>query len=191
VLEAKAFAGAPPAWPKFAALPAAPQRQPAELAPQPATAPAPKAGQVGVFTKAFNYSGPSAYLVHIETNAQNGRPAYSDGDSPFRDLPAELVGADWMQAANKDALYHAVDLIELTANAGSTVAIAHDDRLPRPPWLVKDYRPGAGKLIVLGRPMTLFTRPLARETSLTLGPNTEDSTAKAANMYLVFVYGSK
>ena len=96
-----------------------------------------------------------------------------------------------MQAASRDALYHAVDLIELTVNAGATVAIAHDDRLPRPPWLARDFKPTATKLVLLGQPMTIFTRRFAQETSLTLGPNTEDSSAKVANMYLLFVNGAK
>ena len=96
-----------------------------------------------------------------------------------------------MQAANRDARYHAVDLIELTVNAGTAVAIAHDDRLPRPPWLTKTFQATAAKLVVLGQPMTVFTRRVTAETGLTLGPNTEDSSAKAANMYLVFVNGTK
>ena len=188
-LAAKPSAEAPPAWPKFAALPSAPQRQPANLAPKSDAAAGAKPGQAGRFTKAFNYSGPNAAIVHVETGVQNGRSAYCDADAHFRDLPAELVGADWIQMANRDALYHAVDLIELTVHAGTTVAILHDDRLPRPPWLVKDYRPTAVKLVVLGQPMTVFTRRVPAETGLTLGPNTEDSSAKAANMYLVFVNG--
>ncbi len=189
-LEAVASTGAAPAWPQFA-LPSVPQRQPAELAPQADAAAGPKPGQVGRFTKALNYSGPNASIVHVETGARNGRNAYVDFDSPFQALPAELVGADWMQAANRDALYHAVDLIELTVNAGTTVAIAHDDRLPRPPWLEKDFSPTKQTIQVLGQAMTVFTRRVAIETSLTLGPNTEDSTIKAANAYLVFMNGGK
>ena len=42
-------------------------------------------------------------------------------------------------------------------------------------------------MIVAGRPMTLFARTVAQESGLTFGPNTEDSTQKEANMYLVFV----
>jgi beta-galactosidase len=175
-----------PAWPKFL-LPASPQRQPAGLSPEVGAAEAPKPGQAGRYTKAFNYSGPSSSLVHFETGAQSGRSAYCDVDAPFRGLPAELAGADWMQAANRDALYHAVDLVELTVQTGVTVAVAHDDRLPRPPWLAKAFQSTAVKLVVLGQPMTVFTRRVTAETGLTLGPNTEDSSAKAANMYLVFV----
>jgi beta-galactosidase len=189
-LTSRANVTSPPAWPKFA-LPAAPQRQPADRAPKAGGVPGAKPGFVGRFTKALNYSGPSAAIVHVETNAQDGRNAYVDADSPFRELPATLVGADWLQAASRDALYHAVDLIEMTVSAGATVAIAHDDRLPRPPWLTKSFQPTAAKVRLLGQPMTVFTRRVSAESGLTLGPNTEDSSAQAGNMYLVFVYGAK
>ncbi|MBX3735588.1 MAG: DUF4982 domain-containing protein [Candidatus Didemnitutus sp.] len=186
-LEAHAVAAdAPPAWPKFT-LPNAPQRQPAELAPRAgATAPAIPAGQAGRFIKAFNYSGPNATIVHVETDARDGRNAYVDVESPFRQLPASLVGADWVQVDNRDARYHAVDLMELATAGPAVVTIAHDDRLPRPPWLA-DFAPTNEKLVVNGVTLSLFTRRLATAGSLTLGPNTEQANPKQAAMYLVFV----
>jgi beta-galactosidase len=185
-VTSQAAAGRAPAWPKFT-LPATPQRQPAELAPKTPSASAAAPGHAGRFTKSFNYSGPSAYIVHVETGAATGRNAYVDIDSPLPELPASLTGADWVQLASRDALYHAVDLMELTVVAGTTVTIAHDDRLPRPPWLTKDFSDSGRKIIVNTKPMTLFTRKVPAETGLTFGPNTEDSSIKAANMYLVFV----
>ncbi|MCF7688195.1 MAG: DUF4982 domain-containing protein [Cephaloticoccus sp.] len=181
------FDGAAPAFPAFT-MPTSIERQPAELAPKESDAISAPPGQVGRFIKSFNYSGPGAYIVHVETNIQPGRNAYVDVDSPLPDLPVSLVGADWVQMANHDALYHAVDLMELTVNAGSTVVVAHDDRLPRPPWLVQDFKPTPTKLTINGRTMSVFQRMFSKESGLTLGPNTEDSTIKEANMYLVLVH---
>jgi beta-galactosidase len=175
-----------PAWPAFT-LPATPDRQPAHLAPKPGELIVPAPGQVGRYIKTSNYTGPSSYLVHVEMNARDGRNAYVDVDSPLKDLPASLVGADWVQVANRDALYHAVDLMEIAVPPGTRVTIAHDDRLPRPPWLTRDFAPTPERMIVAGRPMTLFARTVAQESGLTFGPNTEDSSQKEANMYLVFV----
>ncbi|HEY0946230.1 MAG TPA: DUF4982 domain-containing protein [Opitutaceae bacterium] len=170
------------------ALPATPLRPPASATPKVATGNAMAPGHVGRFTKAFNYSGPGSYIVHVETDAQDGKNAYVEVDSPFRSLPVALAGADWVQAANRDSLYHAVDLMELTVTAGATVTIAHDDRLPRPPWLAQqDFEPAGNAIEVKGQRMTLFRRTFPQEASVTLGPNTEDSTITAANMYLVFV----
>ena len=180
-------ADAAPAWPR-ATLPATPQRQPAALAPkQSAAAPAIPAGQAGRFIKAFSYSGPNASIVHVEVNARPGRNAYVDVESPLPTLPASLVGADWVQVDNRDALYHAVDLMELSVTASTQITIAHDDRLPRPPWLTKDFAPLAEKLTVNGVTFTLFRRDCATAQSLTFGPNSEQTKAPAAAMYLVFV----
>ena len=187
-VSSRAPAAPAPAWPAYA-LPATPRPQPAELAPQRGAALGPKPGQVGRFIKAFNYTAPNAAIVHVETNAQPARNAYVDVDSPLPALPPGLVGADWVQVANRDALYHAVDLMELTVNAETTVTVAHDDALPRPPWLLKDYQQTATKLTLNGRPLTLFTRTVSAEAGLTFGPNTEDSSIREAAMYLVFVNG--
>lgn len=186
-LDSRAVAAdAPPAWPKLT-LPNAPQRQPAELAPRAdATAPAIPAGQPGRFIKDFNYSGPNATIVHVETDARDGRNAYVDVESPFKQLPTSLVGADWVQVDNRDARYHAVDLMELATSGPAVVTIAHDDRLARPPWL-KDFAPTGEKLIANGVALSLFARRLDSAGSLTLGPNTEQPNPEQAAMYLVFV----
>lgn len=175
-----------PAFPHFT-LPLSPQRQPAQPAQAPDAAALPSPGLVGRYTRSLQYSGPYAAITHVETDLRDGRNAYVDVDSPFANLPKTLLGADWVQAANRDALYHAVDLMELSVQAGTTVIIAHDDRLPRPPWLLKEYRPMKDTLTVAGRAMSLFTRDVDADAGLTLGPNTEDPAIKEANMYLVFI----
>jgi beta-galactosidase len=149
------------------------------------------AGRVapGRFIAAFDYSGPSAAIVHVETRAANGRNAYVDRDSPFSDLPPMLVGADWVQAAARDASYSAVDLIELTPAAGSVVTVAWDAALPPPRWLGERFDRTSTRLVVNGRAMTLFTRLAPAGESLTLGGNTDAMPPPAeANMYLVFVH---
>lgn len=185
-LESRAVAAdTPPAWPQFN-LPTTPQRQPAELAPRAGAVAAIPAGQAGRFIKAFNYTGPNATIVHVETDARDGRNAYVDVESPFKQLPASLVGADWVQVDNRDARYHAVDLMELATAGAATVTIAHDDRLPRPPWLA-DYTATGEKIVVNGIALSLFSRRIDIAASLTLGPNTEQANPEHAAMYLVFV----
>jgi len=184
-LAVRPYDAAPPAWPA-ASLPAAPERQPAHLAPDPSDQTGALPGQVGRFIVRCDYSGPSAYLVHVETNAQDGCNAYVDADSPFHALPAGLRGADWVQVANRDALYHAVDLMELAVTANTRVTIAHDDRLPRPPWLLRQFTASGATLEVAGVRFSLFQRDFSAPTGLTFGPNTEDSSARDGAMYLVF-----
>jgi len=146
-----------------------------------------KAKWVGRQVKTFSYSGPSFAIVHVESFAREGRNAYIDRESPLPALPPELAGSDWVQAADTEALYHAVDLMQLEVAPGSIVSVAHDRWLPRPPWLLAQFRDSGRSLRVNGREMTLFTREEPAGGSLTLGPNCEDASVKAGNMYLVFV----
>jgi beta-galactosidase len=145
-------------------------------------------GMVGRFTRAFSYSGPSSSIVHVESQARDGKNAYVDADSPFAGLPVELVGADWVQAASRENLYNAVDLMEVSVVAGAVVSVAHDDRVPRPLWLTAQFQPTPVRLTVAGQPMTVFQRRAARDESLTLGANAERQAAPA-NMYVVFIQG--
>ena len=67
------------------------------------------------------------------------------------------------------------------------IYIAHDDRLPRPDWLQRQFTPSAISLSIEGKTMKLFERRVQGGESLTLGSNTEDRKLKSCNMYVVFV----
>ena len=154
-----------------------------------AAAPAAKATgpiMLGKFIKTLNYTAPNAAIVHVEVDARPGKSAYVNADTPFAALPPALLGADWVQADNRDATYSAVDLMELAVTAGTTVTIAHDDRLPRPAWLTKQFSPTGAKLTVAGQSLSLFATTTPRDASFTLGANTEDTRIQAAAMYIVF-----
>src|SRR5581483_11348515 len=142
----------------------------------------------GKFTTSFSYSGPTG-IVHLEADAKDGKNVYVDRDFPFSTLPAELVGADYVQGAEDDRLYSAVDLMQLAVKAGSVVYVAHDNRLPRPDWLTKQFTATGKTVLVQGKPMTIFQHQAAQNESVTLGSNAE-GTSKACNMYLVFVNGA-
>ncbi len=140
---------------------------------------------------AFSYSGPSSNLVHVETAARDNCCVYVDSETLFEQLPAPLQGADWVQAANHESQYQAVDLMQLGVAGNSTVWIAHDDRLARPSWLVSQFRAAGMHLLVNGHSLSLFTRPIAAEASLTLGSNTDQAGAGDAQMYVVFVTSAR
>ena len=145
---------------------------------------------LGKFIKTLNYTAPNAAIVHVEVDARPGKNAYVNAETPFPALPSELVGADWVQADDRDSTYSAVDLMEIAVSSGSTVTIAHDDRLPRPAWLTKQFKPTGAKIIVVGHSLSLFTHSSKIGASFTLGANTEDTRIKEAAMYIVFVNGS-
>jgi hypothetical protein len=141
---------------------------------------------LGKFIKNLNYTAPTASIVHVEVDAANGRNVYVDRDFTFAELPADLVGADWIQAGNADALYSAVDLIEFAVKGGSVVTLAHDARLTAPEWLTRQFQATNRTLTIAGQPMKLYTRAVPQDGSLTLGSNTEQRLADA-RMYVVLV----
>ena len=146
---------------------------------------------LGQFVKTLNYTAPNASIVHLELGARDGKNAYVNSDSPFVALPTALVGADWVQADNRDALYSAVDLIELAVASECVVWIAHDRRLPIPNWLGKQFQPTQLSLTVTSRSLNLYRREVKAGDSLTLGANTEDTSITTGAMYLVFVNAKK
>jgi beta-galactosidase len=142
----------------------------------------------GKFVTVFSYSGPAS-SVHVEPDAENGKVLFIDATLRADALPAELKGADYVQASQADRLYHAVDLMEVAVKAGATVWIAHDDRLARPAWLTQRFRPADLCVMLDGHPMHLFRHKADVAESLTLGANVERASGQPANMYLVFVTG--
>ena len=163
----------------------------------PAILPSPKSATTkskvviaGRYTRSMNYTGPYAAIVHMETRTQNWKNVYVDRDYTFSDLPAALAGADWLQTADADQRYSAVDLIELAVVGGTVVTIAHDERAPLPEWLSRQFSATDESLTVNGRPMKLFQRRIAQDGSLTFGSNT-DGTPVRANQYVVFVNAAK
>jgi beta-galactosidase len=153
---------------------------------QPQKNSANQTAMAGKFVESFSYSGPTA-IVHVESNAQNRKIIYVDRDFEFQNLPPQLLGADWIQAAQNDSAYSALDLIELTAKNGTTVFVAHDNRIPLPVWLEQQFQPTDLSLNVNGQPMKIFERRVENNESLTLGSDAASAGSTNANMYLVFV----
>jgi beta-galactosidase len=140
----------------------------------------------GRFLKTFSYSGPSG-AVRVRQDARDGQQIYVDREFVFTDLPASLKGSDWIQAANADKLYSAVDLMELAAGVDGVVFVAHDGRLPRPDWLQRQFKTSELRVAVNGQSMNVYERRVHKGESLTLGSNAEDRRLKSSNMYIVFM----
>ncbi len=157
-----------------------------QLGPRLAEVTAPAAGEayLGSRVTGFSYSGPSAG-ARIAAGAADGRQAYGESLATFGNLPAYLRGADFVLAPAADALYNAVDLMEIGVRAGTRVTVAHDDRLPRPAWLGA-YRSTGQSIMVGNQPMSLFERIVESDTGLTFGANAEGINLPAANMYVIF-----
>lgn len=154
------------------------------MPPNPA-APAPRGD--GRFIEALSYSGPTA-AVGVATNAQDGLKVYVDREFTFQNLPPALQGADFVQAAAADSAYSAVDLMQLAVKVPVTVSIAHDDRLPRPAWLTRQFTATELSLDIDGHAMKLFQHRSPGNESLTLGSNCDTPGPHSGLMYLVLVH---
>jgi beta-galactosidase len=140
----------------------------------------------GRYLAAFSYSGPAS-AVHVEQDVHDGAQIYADRNFVFSGLPAALAGSDWVQTANADKLYSAVDLLDFSLKADGMVYVAHDGRLPVPDWLQQQFAATEMTLMVNGQEMKVFSRRVRSGESLTLGSNADNSKLKSCNMYLVFV----
>ena len=176
-----------------ASLPTLPALSISSAAPKPgsprqAEAAAGNAVAPGKFAMSFSYSGPTRGVA-VQPNAQNGMRAYVDSKAVLSSLPGALKGADYVQAAQGDKLFSAVDLMEIAVNPGATVWIAWDERLAEPAWLTAQFQAAGQSLKVEGRPMKLYRQSAEHAASFTLGSNAEHADAGSANMYVVFVAG--
>jgi beta-galactosidase len=140
----------------------------------------------GRFLAAFSYSGPAA-AVRVQRDAKDGEKIYADRDFVFSNLPSPLQGSDWVQTANADKLYSAVDLLDFALSVDGVIYVAYDSRLPRPDWLQRQFNPTELSFPVNGQPMKIFVRHVRSGESVTLGSNTENRRLKSCNMYVVFV----
>jgi len=146
----------------------------------------PAGANTGQFIRRFSYSGP-AVNVRVMADAREGKQVYADRDYRFVGLPAALRGSDYVQAANSDKQYSAVDLMEMGLERGALVFLAHDDRLARPSWLTRQFKPTNLHLTVNNALMTVFKHDPAGLESVTLGANSETGSKNSCNMYVVFV----
>jgi len=143
--------------------------------------------QTGRYICEFSYSGPN-HQVKIGTSLRNGDKIYVDSNSKFKNLPKELLGADWTILANNDRLYNAVDLMTIAVNKSAKIYVLHDDRLqPRPAWLRENFKNTKKFIKFKNTKMSIFSRTIKAKETLTLGTNTENNKQKNSYMYIVLV----
>ena len=179
----------------LAAPPPVPAQEPLTLpAPVPETAPDTAAAQEvapkpeGAFIREFSYSGPTGGTA-VERGAANGGKVYADRTYAFARLPDFLTGADHVQFPQADHQYSAVDLVVFTMKTDGVVYVAHDQRLPQPPWLKESFRATGRTLSLPKATMALFQRAVRKDETLTLGSNAETTSKRGGAMYLLFVQG--
>ncbi|WP_453992041.1 sugar-binding domain-containing protein [Bacillus nitroreducens] len=138
----------------------------------------------------YSYSG-IRETGGVKVNVGTGDRIYNDREYEFQFLAENLVGSDYLQLANDETNYKALDLIHFTVVKDASVLIAHDDRLSRPEWLMEDFEETKQKVLVHDTGHTVFKKQVKAGTTLTLGGNQDDSNIEDSNMYIVFVKEDK
>ncbi|MEH7275241.1 DUF4982 domain-containing protein [Neobacillus vireti] len=134
----------------------------------------------------FSYSGIEE-IGGVKTNVNIGDRIYNDREYEFQFLLEQLLGSDYIQVANNETNYKALDLMHLTVAKDADVFIAHDDRLSRPEWLLDEYLETNKKIIVHDILHTVYEKSVKAGTTLTLGGNQDETNENNSNMYVVFV----
>ncbi len=153
--------------------PAAPEVEPEPLAPLN--------GEVArsVIIKDTSASGAeNATRWSLESNLQVGDITHGDRSYRFTDIPAELLGAEWIRSANESRGAENDDLVRFHVTRDTDIYVAQDDRIsPRPDWLTSEYE-DTGAVITDDQPVayTLFKRSVTAGTQVVLGPNRGGST---------------
>ncbi|KAA9023907.1 glycoside hydrolase family 2 protein [Niallia endozanthoxylica] len=134
----------------------------------------------------FSYSGIEE-VGGVKGTVNIGDRIFIDREYEFQFLMEPILGSDYIQLANNEKNYKALDLIHFTVTKEADVYIAHDDRLSRPEWLLEDFNETKRKVIVDETLHTVFQQTVQAGTTLTLGGNQDETNETNCNMYVVFV----
>lgn len=138
----------------------------------------------GNYIEGFSYSG-TRFSLPVQKNAEDGMLFYVDRDDYMNTITENLRGADYIQTADEENMYEAVDLMDFTVNRAGTLLIAHDDRLQKPAWMkaFKKNTEGLG-FEVGGHHLSFYTKEMEQNESITLGSNREAGPTEG-HMYIV------
>ncbi len=123
-----------------------------------------------------------------EESLANATLAYTDDALNYLDsLPAPLRTPDTriLRTALGDASYWANDYIVASAARDITVYVAHDPRAPLPQWLEAFQKLPGEVVIVSGKKMQLYSRPLAKDENLRISGNVDQGKSKGRVLNLL------
>nr|WP_168207563.1 fibronectin type III domain-containing protein [Microlunatus elymi] len=114
----------------------------------------------------------------VQSDLQVGDLTDGDRDYRFTDIPAGLLGSEWIRPAVESRAADNDDVLSFHVSRDTDVYVAHDDRIsPRPGWLTSDYQ-DTGTMITDDQPVSyrLFKRTVPAGTRVVMGPNAGGTT---------------
>ena len=135
-----------------------------------------------LFTR-FSYTGDGKAM--LRTNTYWGKKAYTDQEVNYTVIPSYLRGAEYIRTPNSDSSYWARDQLQFIAGENMTIYVCHDDRVPRPEFLIADFT-DTGDDLKLGRVMlSIFKRVAKKGESIIMAGNSDEEVPDGARMYVV------
>lgn len=135
-----------------------------------------------VFRK-FSYTGDSPAM--LRTNVHWGKKAYTDLQYNYTVIPRYLVGAEYIRMPNSDSRYWARDLLQFIAGEDMIVYVGHDDRVPRPSFLIEEFDDTGDDFMLGDVSMSLFKKEAQKGESIVMAGNSDGDVPEGARMYVV------
>ncbi|CDF79918.1 beta-galactosidase (GH2) [Formosa agariphila KMM 3901] len=133
----------------------------------------------------FSYTGDGKAM--LRTNMHWGKKAYTDLEYNYTVLPRYLNESEYVRTPNSDNRYWARDQLQFIAGKKMHIYVLHDDTVPRPEFLLRDYEDTGDNVNVVGASMSVFHRVAEEGESIIMAGNSDGDAPENCRMYTVMV----
>jgi beta-galactosidase len=141
-----------------------------------------KTNKSKLFTK-FSYTGDGKAI--LRTNMHWGKKIYTDMEENYTVVPQYLRGAEYIRTPNTDSKYWARDLLQFIAGTNMDIYVLHDDTVPRPEFLLQDFKDSGDDITVGKVKMSIFHRKAVAGESIVMAGNSDGDIPEGCRMYTV------
>ncbi|SFD27875.1 glycoside hydrolase family 2 protein [Algibacter pectinivorans] len=133
--------------------------------------------------KKFSYTGDGKAMLRTTMNW--GKKAYTDLEHNYTVIPNYLRGAEYIRTPNSDNRYWARDQLQFIAGKKMHIYVLHDDNVPRPEFLLNDYKDNGDNIKVGDIIMSVFHRVAEEGESIIMAGNSNGDAPRDCRMYTV------
>ncbi|MGB5418364.1 MAG: sugar-binding domain-containing protein [Algibacter sp.] len=133
--------------------------------------------------KKFSYTGDGKAM--LRTNMHWGKKAHTDLEHNYTHLPRYVNEAEYIRTPNSDNRYWARDQLQFIAGVKMHIYVLHDDTVPRPEFLLKDYKDNGDNIKVGDVTMSVFHRVAEAGESIIMAGNSDGDAPENCRMYTV------
>lgn len=133
--------------------------------------------------KKFSYTGDGKAM--LRTNMHWGKKAYTDLEHNYTVIPRYLNEAEYVRTPNSDNRYWARDQLQFIAGVKMHIYVLHDDTVPTPAFLLKDYKDNGDNVNVGDVTMSIYHRIAEAGESIIMAGNSDGDAPINCRMYTV------